>query len=125
VIELIVRSRCTDCGDCVKVCPTNVFDLVDGKVTIARQSDCQTCFLCELYCKADALYVASNAEQATPTTLEDVLAGGTLGEYRRQSGWHEWESVHPNMFWRQGEIFARARTAPVTTTAKSPPRDDQ
>ena len=32
---------------------------------IARQEDCQTCFLCEIYCPTDALYVAPNAEGPT------------------------------------------------------------
>ena len=109
MIELVVDSRCDGCGACLEACPTRVFDLTDGRVTIARQSDCQTCFLCELYCQADALYVAPDAERARPITLAEVLAGGTLGEYRRLSGWHEWEAEHPNLFWRQGEIFARAR----------------
>jgi NAD-dependent dihydropyrimidine dehydrogenase PreA subunit len=109
VIELIVRERCTSCGNCVKVCPTNVFDLVDGKPVIARQLDCQTCFMCELYCRADALFVATNAEGPTAVDAEQILTSGLLGEYRRDSGWDEWEGVHPNLFWRQGELFARGR----------------
>ena len=32
---------------CVNVCPTNVSDKTDGIPVIARQNDCQTCFLCE------------------------------------------------------------------------------
>ncbi|MET0388258.1 MAG: ferredoxin family protein, partial [Polyangiales bacterium] len=110
MIELIVRQRCTDCGECVKVCPTNVFDWVEGRAVITRQSDCQTCFLCELYCTADALYVAPSAEHATPVSEAELEATGLLGEYRRYSGWHEWHDTHPNLFWRQGELFARART---------------
>lgn len=26
MIELIVSDRCTNCGDCIAVCPTNVLD---------------------------------------------------------------------------------------------------
>lgn len=116
MIELIVRERCTSCGDCVKACPTNVFDWFDGKPVIARQADCQTCFMCELYCRPDALYVAPNAEHPTAVNAEQIVASGLLGEYRRDSGWDEWEGVHPNLFWRQGELFARGRAtepAPV------------
>ena len=50
MIEVIDAERCTSCDICVNVCPTNVFDKTDGIPVIARQSDCQTCFLCELYC---------------------------------------------------------------------------
>ena len=60
MIELIVAERCTSCGECVKVCPSNVFEArPEGPPVIARLADCQTCFLCELYCKADALYVGA------------------------------------------------------------------
>jgi NAD-dependent dihydropyrimidine dehydrogenase PreA subunit len=109
MIELVVKARCTECGLCVKVCPTNVFDLVEGRPVIARQEDCQTCFMCELYCTADALYVAPNAEMSTRVDEAQIVASGSLGEYRRTSGWDEWRDIHPNLFWRQGELFARAR----------------
>ncbi len=97
----------------MQVCPTNVFDFSDGRPVIARQEDCQTCFLCELYCSVDALYVAPSAEHPTPTNEAEVVASGLLGEYRRYSGWDEWRDVHPNLFWRQGELFARGRRAPA------------
>ena len=59
VIEVISDERCIDCDLCVKVCPTNVFDAVPGDhPVIARQGDCQTCFLCEAYCPVDAMFVA-------------------------------------------------------------------
>ena len=42
MIEIVSAERCTACNICVKVCPTNVFDIVQGKPpTIARQDDCQ------------------------------------------------------------------------------------
>ena len=48
MIEVIHDERCIDCDRCVDVCPTNVFDAdKDDHPVIARQSDCQTCFLCE------------------------------------------------------------------------------
>ena len=50
MIEIIDPERCTACNICVTACPTNVFDKTEGLPVIARQADCQTCFLCELYC---------------------------------------------------------------------------
>jgi NAD-dependent dihydropyrimidine dehydrogenase PreA subunit len=59
MIEIISEVRCIECDICVKVCPANVFDRVpEAAPVIARQNDCQTCFLCEIYCPTDALYVA-------------------------------------------------------------------
>jgi NAD-dependent dihydropyrimidine dehydrogenase PreA subunit len=92
VIEVVSAQRCTSCGICVKVCPTNVFDGVVGEVpVIARQSDCQTCSMCELYCPADALFVAPSTSPVPPDSPwrdETALAeAGLLGRYRQLEGW--------------------------------------
>jgi NAD-dependent dihydropyrimidine dehydrogenase PreA subunit len=87
MIELVSETRCITCNKCVQVCPMNVFDAVkDGPPVIARQEDCQTCYMCELYCPTDALYVAPDAERATTVTEPAVEADGLLGSYRR-IGW--------------------------------------
>ena len=75
------------CDICVNVCPTNVFAAVPGAPpVIARQEDCQTCFMCELYCPEDALFVAPEAELVTPVEEQVVHAKGLLGSYR-EVGW--------------------------------------
>ena len=62
MIEIVSKTRCIACDICVRACPADVFDPVPGsEPVIARQEDCQTCFLCEIYCPTDALYVAPNA----------------------------------------------------------------
>ncbi len=88
MIELISEERCTSCNICVRVCPTNVFDAVDGGIpVIARQQDCQTCYMCELYCPSDAMFVA--ADVAVPQTVDEqrLADNGVLGSYRRAIGW--------------------------------------
>jgi len=88
MIELLSESRCTGCNLCVRACPTTVFDAREGDIpVIARPDDCQTCFMCELYCPADALYVSPLADEHVQVD-ESVLAGaGTLGSYARNMGW--------------------------------------
>jgi len=108
MIELIVEDRCTDCGACAEVCPRDVFEAGAGdRPVIARQADCQTCYLCELYCPVDAIYVGPNCERPEPVTAEAIAP--LLGRFRRDSGWGEWAATVPNEHWRMGEIFARAR----------------
>ena len=112
MIAFVIDDRCTQCGHCVQVCPTNVFDATpDGTPMIARQSDCQTCFMCELYCAADALYVDPNCDQAVAIDTDEVLASGWLGQFRRDSGWDEWSNDPrcSNEHWRMDRVFARAR----------------
>lgn len=88
MIELVSDSRCIRCDICVKACPTNVFDAVaDGAPVIARQEDCQTCFMCELYCPVDALFVAPEAERKRAVDEEDLRQSEALGSYRAAVGW--------------------------------------
>jgi len=88
MIEIVSDSRCIACDICVKACPANVFDGGPGKVpVIARQDDCQTCFLCEIYCPTDALFVAPNAERPTGITEAEVDRRGLFGSYARALGW--------------------------------------
>ena len=92
MIELISPPRCTGCNICVAICPMNVFQTVGGQAkwaapAIARQSDCQTCFLCEAHCPDDALYVAPDAETVTGIAEDAVAAAGLFGSYRRAIGW--------------------------------------
>ncbi|MEI7027092.1 ferredoxin family protein [Paenibacillus sp. y28] len=88
MIEIVSETRCVSCNLCVSVCPTNVFDRgEDGIPVIARQSDCQTCFMCELYCPADALYVAPDPDENVTVTEEALTERGLLGGYREKIGW--------------------------------------
>jgi len=92
MIELVSPGRCITCDRCIAACPTNVFDRGDdGIPVIARQSDCQTCFMCEAYCPADALFVApavTPLEDGDPLRDEEYLtSSGLLGSYRAGIGW--------------------------------------
>jgi NAD-dependent dihydropyrimidine dehydrogenase PreA subunit len=93
MIEVIRDSACIDCNLCVRICPTDVFDEVDGDhPVIARQADCQTCFLCEAYCPVDAIFVSPRTEpESVGSALLDVayLSEHSLfGKYRRDLGWN-------------------------------------
>lgn len=92
MIELVSAERCVKCDICVRVCPTNVFDYGEGRLpVIARQDDCQTCFMCEAWCPADALFVAPQASAVavgSPYLDEQwLIERGLLGSYRREIGW--------------------------------------
>jgi NAD-dependent dihydropyrimidine dehydrogenase PreA subunit len=88
MIEIVSATRCVECDICVKVCPTNVFDATEnGAPIIARQDDCQTCFLCEIYCPTDALYVAEVADGPTGISEAEVEERLLFGSYARALGW--------------------------------------
>ena len=109
MIELVIASRCIDCDRCVKVCPTNVFDAVSGgHPVIARQQDCQTCFLCELYCPTDALYVGPDCEQPEPVDEQSITQTDWPQQYRRDSGWGKNRQQHPNEIWYMQHMMPEA-----------------
>jgi NAD-dependent dihydropyrimidine dehydrogenase PreA subunit len=87
MIEFVSETRCIQCNKCVQICPMNVFSAVkSAPPIIARQDDCQTCFMCELYCPVDALYVSPDTTGATQISERTVEAAGLLGTYR-ETGW--------------------------------------
>lgn len=88
MIELIDAQRCTGCNICVLACPTNVFESVAGKAPkLARKDDCQTCFMCEVYCPEDALFVAPYADRTATVVELTVQTDRWLGSYRSAVGW--------------------------------------
>jgi NAD-dependent dihydropyrimidine dehydrogenase PreA subunit len=94
MIELVSTERCIGCDVCIRACPTNVFDRGAGRIpVIARQDDCQTCFMCEAWCPTDALFVAPSVTPVaddSPLRVETHLVEtGLLGSYRRQLGWNK------------------------------------
>lgn len=123
MIEFILAENCLGCGNCVAACPTDVLAADEaGMPVIARQDDCQSCFLCELHCESDAIYVGARTAPEPKLDRAAVLASGTMGAFRRLSGWGSWsgDPRYPNEHWRMDEIFRRAR-GPVSRDAGGNP----
>jgi len=119
MIELVSQSRCINCNICVEVCPTNVFDLLPGEApTIARQADCQTCFLCEAYCPVDALYVAAEAHRHVEVNEQQLIDKDLLGAYRRNLGWSKGYSPKDRMS-RLRELRADIEAHPFATASEA------
>jgi NAD-dependent dihydropyrimidine dehydrogenase PreA subunit len=98
VIEIVSVTRCIECDICVKVCPANVFSTTEnGAPIIARQNDCQTCFLCEIYCPTDALFVSERAEGPVGLTEREIEERGLFGSYARALGWEHGKAGGSNL----------------------------
>lgn len=108
MIAHIFEDLCSGCNDCVTACPTHVLDAgQDGVPVIARVDQCQTCFMCELYCEADAIYVAPDQRAPEAIDVEAVRASGHLGQMRRDHGWSAapGDRTHEDEYWRLGPLL--------------------
>jgi NAD-dependent dihydropyrimidine dehydrogenase PreA subunit len=48
-------GKCTGCGTCVDVCPSEVFEIADEKSKVARPDDCTACETCAEECPEEAI----------------------------------------------------------------------
>ncbi len=63
----IDMEKCMNCGSCIEICPMDVLRDGDSVPLIRYGEDCQSCFLCRLYCSTGAITV--NTERARPSPL--------------------------------------------------------
>ena len=55
----LIQDKCNNCGMCVKVCPHEVFEIIEKKVRITGRDYCMECGACALNCQVKAITVNS------------------------------------------------------------------
>lgn len=56
-VELIDYQKCSGCLRCWQICPMDVYRVAGRQPYIAYSRDCMCCYLCELECPEEAVYV--------------------------------------------------------------------
>jgi NAD-dependent dihydropyrimidine dehydrogenase PreA subunit len=51
-------EKCIGCGECVEVCPVDVYELRDGKSVVVMEEDCLGCESCIEVCEEEAITVS-------------------------------------------------------------------
>lgn len=52
---VVDEEKCTGCGNCLKGCPCNCLELVDGKPRMIEGMACMACSACVAHCEKDAI----------------------------------------------------------------------
>ncbi len=73
-VPLINHEDCITCGECVRNCPDDAMEIIDGKVVITREK-CLVCGLCTRTCPVEVISCSRNGWR--------VLVGGRLGRHPR------------------------------------------
>ncbi len=57
VAESVFDDTCTNCGECIEICPTKILSFGRGRLPVVdlAQNECTFCGKCEAVCKAGAL----------------------------------------------------------------------
>ena len=54
---VVDNDKCTGDGECVDVCPVEVFELQDSKAVPVNEEECLGCESCVEVCETDAIVV--------------------------------------------------------------------
>ncbi len=50
-------EKCIGCGECVDICPVEVYELQDGKSVPVKAEECVGCESCVEVCEANAITI--------------------------------------------------------------------
>ena len=56
-IPKVEASKCDGCGNCVDVCPADVFEIDEDKAVVVRPDDCVECMACLENCPTEAITI--------------------------------------------------------------------
>jgi NAD-dependent dihydropyrimidine dehydrogenase PreA subunit len=53
----IDEKKCKVCGECVKICPVEIYKEQDGKIVVVSTEECTACQSCIQVCESEAITV--------------------------------------------------------------------
>ncbi len=71
---LLNEEKCIGCGECIEVCPHEVFSLEGKKARIANKGYCMECGACQKNCPVEAISVDAGVGCAS-AVITGMLTG--------------------------------------------------
>jgi NAD-dependent dihydropyrimidine dehydrogenase PreA subunit len=57
-VIVIDETKCTVCGECVKICPVEIYKLEGDKVEVGNTDECSNCQSCTSVCESQAITIS-------------------------------------------------------------------
>jgi len=57
-IIVIDEQKCKVCGECVKICPVEIYTLVDDRIVVGSSDECSNCQSCVSVCEVQAITIS-------------------------------------------------------------------
>ena len=54
----IDEQKCTVCGECVKICPTEIYKQEGDRIVVGNSDECSGCQSCVSVCESQAITIA-------------------------------------------------------------------
>jgi len=54
---VVNETKCQGCGECVKICPSEIYKLEGKRLIVGNADDCSGCQSCTSVCESQALTV--------------------------------------------------------------------
>jgi NAD-dependent dihydropyrimidine dehydrogenase PreA subunit len=57
-VIVIDETKCNACGECVKICPVEIYRLEGDRVVVGNSDECSGCQSCISVCEAQAIVIS-------------------------------------------------------------------
>ncbi|MGD0260328.1 MAG: 4Fe-4S binding protein [Verrucomicrobiota bacterium] len=57
-VIVIDEQKCKVCGECVKICPVEIYKLEGDRVSVGNSDECSGCQSCLSVCEAQAIIIS-------------------------------------------------------------------
>jgi NAD-dependent dihydropyrimidine dehydrogenase PreA subunit len=57
-VIVIDEQKCTVCGECVKICPVEIYQIEGDRVSVGNTDECSGCQSCISVCEPQAISVS-------------------------------------------------------------------